>query len=510
MGNTTIIIVFACYMAVMIGVGLFFFKRNTNLSDYILGGRQLNKWVAALSAQASDMSSWLLMGLPGLAYLSAKGAQEAIWTAIGLGLGSYLSWLFVAKRLRQYTYAANNSITLPDFFENRFRDKSRVIKTVSSLFILIFFLLYTASMFKGGAVLFQTVFGISYVQALTIGAVVLVLYTFLGGFMAVCWTDLLQGLLMVAALVVVPIVAVTNLGGVDSMLAQVDMSAFKLFPDGTGATISVMTVVSALAWGFGYFGMPHIVVRYMAIKKTRDIRSSRIIALVWIVISLTCAVIVGIVGKAYLHPELAAGAQETVFIVMVTKMFPSVITGILLSAILAAVMSTADSQLLVTASSISEDFYRPFIRKNASDKELVWVGRISVIVVSVIAYFMAYNPESTIFELVAYAWAGLGSAFGPAVLFSLFWKRATKSGVISGIVAGGLVAIGWKSVNMYIASLTKAGAAVPAFLQSGVWSLYEMIPGVLIATVLIVVISLLSKAPSQEILDEFDRVKDVV
>ncbi len=494
-----IIAVFIVYLGVMLGIGFYFFKKNKNVSDYVLGGRQLNPWVAAMSAQASDMSGWLLLGLPGTAYVLYGGTTEAIWTAIGLAVGTYLNWLIVAKRLRKYTKVAGDAITLPDFFQNRFRDKSGIIKGVSSFFVLVFFLFYTASMFSAGAKLFKTVFNVPYTTALIIGAVVIVSYTFLGGFLAVCWTDTIQGVLMFIALVVAPIIAISRLGGISGLsdtLAGLTTQTFSLIPRTETGAFNIMLLISSLAWGVGYFGQPHILPRFMAIRKTKELRPARIIATVWVLITLTAAIIVGVVGKA-LIPNLSD--PESVFMVMVQNLFPPLITGILLTAILAAIMSTADSQLLVTSSAVSSDLYAGIINKNASPKKVLWISRISVIVISIIAALLVSveNPtpgtimaqiNESVFKLVAFAWAGFGSAFGPIVLFSLFWKRTTKEGAFTGIIAGGVTAFVW-------------------WLNSGgIFDVYEIVPGFIISAIVIVVVSLLTKVPD-EITAEFEMVK---
>lgn len=485
------------YLLFMIGIGLYFFKKNRNVSDYFLGGRNLNKWVSAMSAQASDMSGWLLMGLPGTAYILFAGTTEAIWTAIGLAVGTYLNWLIVAKRLRGYT-AKTNSITLPEFFEKRYRDHSGVLKVISSVFVLVFFLFYTASMFSAGAKLFKSVFEIPYGYALLISTVVVVAYTFLGGFLAVCWTDTIQGVLMFLALIVTPIVAFVKLGGgssVSAALANVG-GEFSFIPYTDGGGVNGLLLLSSLAWGLGYFGQPHILPRFMAIKSTKEIRPARIIAMVWVLITLAMAVVVGIFG-AMLYPELADG--ETVFIEMVKDLFPAVITGILLTAILAAIMSTADSQLLVTSSAVSSDIFKGVIKKNAGEKSVLWVSRITVIVISIIAALLVCveNPEEgtimakinqSVFDLVAFAWAGFGAAFGPIVLFSLFWKKTTKPAAYLGILSGGVTALAWW------------------LLDGGLFDIYEIVPGFLVSSVVIVVVSLLTKT-TEDMESEFEEVR---
>ena len=410
-----VILAFACYLIFMIGIGMYFYGKNRTTDEYFLGGRRLGSWVVSMSAQASDMSGWLLMGLPGAAYLSGISAG---WIAIGLAIGTYLNWLFVAKRLRQYTKVADDAITLPQFFKNRFHDSTGMISVVSAIFILVFFLFYTASGFVSCAKLFSSVFGLNYYVALVIGAVVVISYTFAGGFFAVCWTDFFQGLLMFFCVLAVPTIAINSMGDFSSFISDVEAfnpNFLSMFVDGaTNEPYTFLGIVSLIAWGLGYFGQPHILVRFMGIESPAAIKKSRRIATVWVLISLTAAVLIGLSGRMYLGDMLLeGGAQETVYITMVSKIFPVFIGGIFLSAILAAIMSTADSQLLVTASAITEDFYHNKIRPKASPSELMWVSRICVMAVALIAVFIATDQDSTVLGLVSYAWAGFGSAFGP-------------------------------------------------------------------------------------------------
>ena len=486
--NFSILITFILYLAFMVAIGLIFYSKTNNLSDYILGGRQLNKWVVALSAEASDMSGWLLLGLPGLAYVVGV---EAAWIAIGLAAGTYLNWKFVAARLRNYTQISGDAITLSNYFENRFRDKSKALRMVSALFIVIFFLIYTASGFVASGKLFSTVFGLTYFQALLIGALVVVIYTFLGGFMAVCWTDLFQGLLMLFAIIVVPMAGMKAVGGYGALISAIKAAnpeRLNLFTTLEGTPISAMVVISSLAWGLGYFGQPHILVRFMAIKSPEQIKPATRIAMIWVLLSLIAAVSVGVVGSAYLPNALEGPATETIFMVMVDRLFHPLMAGLLLAAILAAIMSTADSQLLVTASALAEDFYKVLFRKEASDKELVRVGRLAVVLVSVVAFIIALDQNSSVLDLVAYAWAGFGATFGPIILLSLFWKRMTRNGALAGIVAGGVTALIWKQ------------------LHGGIFELYEIVPGFLCSVIAIVLFSLLDKKPADEIIEEFDMV----
>lgn len=513
--NIIIIAVFVLYMALMIGIGAFFFKKNKGISDYVLGGRSLNPWVAALSAQASDMSGWLLMGLPGLAVAFFAGTAEAIWTAIGLAIGTYLNWLIVAKRLRQYTKISGDSVTLPEFFENRFRDKSGVLKVVSAIFILVFFLFYTASMFSASANLFKTVFGMKYIWALVLSVAIIVAYTFLGGFLAVCWTDVIQGVLIFVALVIAPLVAVIKAGGFSGLSSSISNIAteigaeFSVMPLLEDGSLNVLLLISALAWGLGYFGQPHILPRFMAIRTPKEIRPARIIAVVWVLVSLGMAIVVGVVGRV-LYPELGgadvtSAMRETVFIKMVQDLFPAVLTGVFLTAIMAAIMSSADSQLLVTSSAVSNDICGLALGKKddkkSREKILMWIGRITVIVVSVLAACLVAveNPtpgtimfkiNESVFKLVSFAWAGFGASFGPIVLFSLFWKKTTKIGAIAGILTGGITACVWW------------------LLDGGIFDVYEIVPGFLLSAVAIVIVSLLTKNDAA-IEEEFDKVKDI-
>ena len=486
-----VILAFVCYLLFMIGIGMYFYGKNRTTDEYFLGGRRLGSWVVSMSAQASDMSGWLLMGVPGAAYLSGISAG---WIAIGLAVGTYLNWLFVAKRLRQYTKVAGDAITLPQFFKNRFRDRSGMISVVAAVFILVFFLFYTASGFVSCAKLFSSVFGINYYVALVIGAVVVISYTFAGGFFAVCWTDFFQGMLMFFCVLAVPTIAIQSMGGFTPFLDKVEAfnpNFLSMFVDGaTNQPYTLMGIISLVAWGLGYFGQPHILIRFMGIESPAAIKKSRRIATVWVLISLTAAVLIGVSGRMYLGDILLeGGAQETVYITMVSNIFHVFIGGIFLSAILAAIMSTADSQLLVTASAITEDFYHNKIRPKASPSELMWVSRICVISVALIAVFIATDQDSTVLGLVSYAWAGFGSAFGPLVLCSLFWKRTNKYGAYAGIIVGGLTSIIW------------------AQLSGGIFDLYEIVPGFFFGLIAIVVVSLLTPAPESEVANEFESYK---
>lgn len=505
--NTTtisILVAFAVYLLMMICIGAAYMKKTTSSEDYFLGGRGLSGWVAALSAQASDMSGWLLMGLPGSIY--ALGTGQA-WIAVGLFLGTVFNWVCISGRLRKYTIVANNSLTLPAYFENRFRDKKRILLLISSVVIVIFFLVYTASALAAGGKLFNTVFGLDYHIALTIGATVILIYTFMGGFMAVCVTDFIQGTLMLIGLLVVPILAYTLLGGenISGILEQSGVAGsagdyLSLFSNG-GEPYRAVDIISQLAWGLGYCGMPHILTRFMAVKDGKELRKSRVIAIVWVALSLGAACVIGVLGRAYLYPEVLEGAAtESVFIAMITKIFTqdlhlAFIGGIFLCGILAAIMSTADSQLLVTASSVSEDLYRSFINRKAGSDKILKISRVTVIIVAILAFLIAWNPDSSIMGLVSNAWAGLGSAFGPIVLLSLFWKRTNLAGAIAGIISGGLTVIIWDYIPL-MGGETLGSAT----------GLYSLAIGFAISLVMIFVFSMATKAPSQEILDEFEAV----
>ena len=462
---------FTLYLLVMLAIGLYYYSRTNNLSDYVLGGRGLNAWVTSLSAQASDMSGWLLLGLPGYAYLAGL---EAFWLLLGLLVGTYINWKYIAKRLRKYTEIANNSITLPDFFENRFSAKSKLLRITSAIFILIFFLIYTSSGFVAGAKLFNTVFDISYLNALLIGGAIIVSYTFLGGFFAVSWTDVIQGTIMFFAIIFVPLFAIIQNGGFQFTLNEIivlNIDHLNIFTDSSGSAISIITIISLLGWGLGYFGQPHILARFMAIKDAEEIPKARRIAMVWVVFSLIFAMILGIVGYAIFPQNLVGSDSEKIFIFMVEQLIHPLFAGILLAAILAAIMSTADSQLLVASSSLTEDLYKSIFRPNASEKELLWVSRICVVGIAIFAIIIGMDPNSSVLDLVAYAWAGFGATFGPIVILSLYWKGISEKGAIAGMIVGGIVIIVWKN------------------LSGGIFDVYEIIPGFILSLVSIVVFS---------------------
>ena len=475
--NYTELIVFIVYFVFMLGIGLYFFLKSKSASDkdYFLGGRNMGAWVSALSAGASDMSAWVLMGLPASIYAAGMGQT---WIAIGLGLGYALSWIFEAPRLRRFSIAANDSITIPQYLTNRFLSKSKALQVLCAGIFLVAYTVYAASSIKACGTLFNTVMGIDANVAMYGAAVIIVLYTFLGGFSAVCWTDFFQGLLMLAALLVAPIFAlalINNGGG----------AANATLPDGYfNFMTSWQDIVSGLGWGLGYFGMPHIIIRFMSLKSEKELKKSSVIGISWTTIILIMSVVAGVAGRLFLG-ELAD--SSTVFITMVRKIFPALISGLLLSAILSAAMSTADSQLLASASAFASDVYKPLIRKKASDKEMLWASRLIVVAIAVVAVFIAANPNSgTIMGLVENAWGVFGAAFGPVIMLSLFWKRFTFSGAVAGIATGAIVDIGW------LVLLKSTGV-------------YEIIPGFFAGLIAAVVVSLLSKAPSQEVQDIFDK-----
>lgn len=486
--DVNVLIAFAIYLGVMMFIGMYYYHRSKELSDYILGGRSLGPWITSMSAEASDMSGWMLMGLPGYAY--AIGIS-AIWTALGLIIGTWLNWVFVSKRLRNYTEIANDSLTMPDFLKNRFHDSSNMLRLISAIFILIFFLIYTSSGFVAGGRLFETVFGLDYFTALILGASVVVFYTFLGGFMAVCWTDFIQGCMMFLAIVVVPLCGMVAMGGYEPTITAIQTNHPDLLsimgPANSDNHMTFIAIISALGWGLGYFGQPHILVRFMAIGNPKDLKKSTRIAMTWVIISLTAAVLVGLVGKVYLGTPLVGAQSETVFLVMSEQLFSPFAAGLIWSAVLAAIMSTASSQLLVTSSAVSKDLYHTFIRKDASEKELIYVSRFTVLVVSVIAILLGLNPDNYILTMVAYAWAGFGAAFGPTILTSLLWKRMTRNGALAGIIVGGITVLVWK--------------------QFAWFNLYEIVPGFLFSLLAIYLVSIFDAPPSKEIQREFELVQ---
>ncbi|MCS0674270.1 sodium/proline symporter PutP [Cytobacillus firmus] len=474
------------YLVGMLLIGVLAARMTKDLSDYVLGGRRLGPGVAALSAGASDMSGWLMLGLPGAVYLGGMGE---IWLPIGLAVGAYLNWQFVAKPLRVYTEVANDSITVPGYFENRFHDTSKILRVVSAIVILIFFTFYTSSSLVGGAILLENSFGMDYKVALWVGAAVILSYTFFGGFLAASWTDFVQGILMFLAMIIIPIVAIQELGGWNETMQTIGAMDPSYLDVYSGATF--VGVASLLAWGLGYFGQPHILVRFMGLRSTNDVPKARFIGMTWMIVSLFGALFVGFAGIAYFADAPLANS-ETVFIMFSQVLFNPWVAGFLLAAILSAIMSTVDSQLLVSSSALAQDFYKSIFRRNASKKEEMIVGRIAVLGIAIIAIFLGYNPESKVLELVSYAWAGFGAAFGPVIILSLFWKRMTRNGALAGIIVGAVTVIVW------------------AQLTGGLFDLYELAPGFLFAGLAIIIVSLLDKAPSKEVQEQYNQYKSVL
>lgn len=480
---------FFVYLVLMLAIGVYAYQRTKNSEDYFLGGRSLGPWPAALSAGASDMSGWLLLGLPGYAY--AAGI-EAFWLAGGLLLGTWLNWLLAAKRLRTYSITTD-SLTLPEFFARRFNDKSKLIQTISAFFILLFFLFYTSSGLVAGGKLFETVFGLDYTTAVIIGTVCVVSYTLFGGFLAVAWTDLVQGLLMAAALAIVPIVALEgDFGNLQTQLADINPELLTLWNGIDGKPLSGIAIISLVAWGLGYFGQPHILARFKASRSNKDIGTARRIAVVWTAVSMVGALLIGLVGLVYVtnNPSVALDDGEKIFMLLVNVMFHPVMAGILLAAILAAIMSTADSQLLVSSSALAEDLYKQIFNKDATSDQIVRMGRIGVVSISIIALLLAIKPDSSVLGLVSYAWAGFGAAFGPALLLSLYWSRMNRNGALAGIIVGGVTIVVWKQ------------------LSGGIFDLYELVPGFILSTIAIIVVSLLSGEPEEVVKAQHETYKN--
>lgn len=479
-----ITITFILYLVLMLVIGTLAYYKTKNSSDYFLGGRSLGPWPAALSAGASDMSGWLLLGLPGYAYTAGI---EVFWLAGGLLIGTWANWLISAKRLRTYSITTD-SLTLPEFLSRRFNDKSKLIQTISAFFILLFFLFYTSSGLVAGGKLFETVFGLNYSTAVIIGAICVVSYTLFGGFLAVSWTDLVQGLLMSAALLIVPIAAMNGgLGQLSSELSAINPELLTLWNNAKGEPLSAIAIISLVAWGLGYFGQPHILVRFKASRSNKELTTARRIATIWTALSMGGAILVGLVGLIYVTNtasiELIDG--ERIFMLLVNAVFHPVIAGILLAAILAAIMSTADSQLLVSSSALAEDFYKQVMRPNASSEEVVLVGRIAVVLLSVIALILAMTPDSSVLALVSYAWAGFGAAFGPAIILSLYWPRMNRNGALAGIIVGGITIVIWKQ------------------LSGGWFDLYEIVPGIVFSTVAIILVSLSTDEPDDAVKTQY-------
>ena len=516
MSNNTIQILIAMviYMAAVIGIGIVYAKRaNKNSEEYFLGGRSLGPWVTAMSAEASDMSGWLLMGLPGVAYWC--GLADAAWTAIGLAVGTYLNWLLVSKRLRRYSIRANNSITLPEFFSNRFREKNKVIMFLAAAFILIFFTVYAASCFVTCGKLFSTLFGMPYVTMMLVGAVFVLLYTLLGGFLAESASDFMQAIVMIVALAVIVIISTVKAGGIGEVLENAkEIPGFLEFFGlatpvtnadgqqlveagkpvfGAAAPYGGLTICSMMAWGLGYFGMPQVLLRFMAIRKESELKRSRRIAMVWVVISLAVAVFIGIVGRQLFPVEhLTKGGAESIFITLATSSLPAILAGFVMAGILAATISSSDSYLLIAASAFAKNVFQGICKKNATEKQVMWVSRITLLVLALIGILIALDEDSVIFQIVSFAWAGFGATFGPLMLFSLFWKRTTRAGAIAGMLSGAGMVFLWKLV------ISKLG---------GVFAIYELLPAFVFSCICIVVVSLLTKKPSKEIEEDFEAAR---
>ena len=473
-------------MLVMVGIGIYFYFKTDDLSDYVLGGRGLGPGVTALSAGASDMSGWLLLGLPGMMY--SQGIVGS-WIAVGLIIGAYLNWHYVARPLRVYTHHLNDSITIPDYFSNRFQDHQHLLRVVTALVILLFYTLYTSSGLVGGAKLFEATFHLDYSTALIIGSFIIVSYTFLGGYNAVSWTDFIQGILMMLALVITPAVVLFDVGGVTEavrVIESIDPSKLDLL-SGT----SFIGIISLLAWGLGYFGQPHILVRFMSIRHEDEMHRAKAIGMSWMIISITGSLAVGFFGLAYVVSHgVDLQDSEKVFIVLSQLLFNPWIAGFLLAAILAAIMSTIDSQLLVSSSVLTRDIYHAILRKEASDFELVWVGRGTVIAIALIAWYLSTDRNSSVLALVAYAWAGFGAAFGPLVVLSLYNRNVTRRGALAGMVAGSLTVIVWKQ------------------LEGGLFDLYELLPGFLAAWFAILFVSKTGNRASENTQTVFDEVQN--
>ena len=516
-GSLQILIAMVCYMAVVIGIGIYFAKRsNQSSEDYFLGGRSLGPWVTAMSAEASDMSGWLLMGLPGVAYWC--GLSDAAWTSIGLALGTYINWLLVAKRLRRYSAVAGDAITLPDFFSNRFHEKKKVIMTLSALFILIFFTVYASSCFVTCGKLFSTLFGASYQSMMIAGALFVVIYTFLGGFLAESASDFMQAVVMIFALTVILITGTLAAGGLQAVVdnaknipgfftffgiasPSVDASGIQQVANGApvfgeAGSYGFLTIISTLSWGLGYFGMPQVLLRFMAIRKTDELVRARRIATVWVVISLAAAVLIGLMGRAMfpVHETLnTASGAENVFIVLSRHLLPPLLAGLVMAGILAATISSSDSYLLIAASAVSLNIFKGILKKDASDKQVMTMSRIILLLIAVVGVIIAMDENSVIFTIVSFAWAGFGAVFGPIMLFSLFWKRTTQAGAVAGMVTGGVMVFLWKLV------LKPLG---------GVFGIYELFPAFVLSCLVILVVSLLTPAPSAQIQQEFDLARN--
>ncbi len=512
--TTQILVAMIIYMAVVIGIGIIFARKaNQNSENYFLGGRSLGPWVTAMSAEASDMSGWLLMGLPGVAYWC--GLADAAWTAIGLAVGTYLNWLIVSKRLRRYSVVADNSITLPEFFSNRFREKNKVIMILSAVFILIFFTVYAASCFVTCGKLFSTLFDAPYIPMMIIGAVFVLFYTIIGGFLAESASDFMQAVVMILALAIIVVICVVEAGGIGCVIENagnipgfleffgiaepsLDEAGNQLVEAGkpvfnAASDYEFLSICSALAWGLGYFGVPQVLLRFMAIRKESELKRSRNIAMVWVTISLAVAVFIGIVGRVIEPTEhLNACSAENIFITLSTNFLPPILAGFVMAGILAATISSSDSYLLIAASALAKNIYQGVAKKNATDKQVMLVTRITLLAIALIAIIIALDEDSVIFNIVSFAWAGFGATFGPLVLFSLLWKRINRTGAIAGMVGGAGMVFLWKLV------ISRFG---------GAFAIYELLPAFIFSSLCIVVVSLVTPAPSKEIEADFEAAR---
>ncbi|SDB33339.1 sodium/proline symporter [Eubacterium oxidoreducens] len=501
-----ILLVMIVYMFFMVLVGILYSRRNKDVNDFYLGGRKLGPLVTAMSAEASDMSSYLLMGLPGLAYLS--GVADVGWTVIGLAVGTYLNWLLVSKRLRRYSAKANNSITIPEFFSNRFRDKSKSLLAISALLIVVFFVPYTASGFAACGKLFSSLFGVPYLPAMIISAIIIVAYTALGGFLAASTTDLIQSIVMTFALVAIVIFGIHVAGGWDNVVSNAHsldgyLSFFETHDpvSGESSPYKPITILSTVAWGLGYFGMPHILLRFMGTESEDKLKISRRIATVWVVISMAISVLIGIVGysvskEGLIETFTESGQSETIIIKLAMILSENgalcvLVAGLTLAGILACTMSTSDSQLLAAASSVSQNLISDFFGFKISPKKAMLTARLTVLVIAIIGVLLALNPDSSVFKIVSFAWAGFGASFGPLMLFSLFWKRCNRNGALAGLISGGAMVFIWKFAIRPL---------------GGSWDIYELLPAFIVSCVLIIVVSLATAPPSKEIVEEFESI----
>ena len=512
--NIQILIAMVLYIGVVIAIGLYYAKSaSESTENFLIGGRSLGPWVTALGAEASNMSGWLLMGLPGVAYW--VGLSDALWTGVGLLIGTYLNWLFVAKRIRTYSEIAGNSITIPDFISKRFKEEKKVLMTLSALFILVFFTVYAASCFVTVGKLFSTLFGFKYVYMMVAGALFVILYTFVGGFLAESASDFMQGIVMIFALVMVLVAGISSAGGLSEVIENAKQipGFFKFFGiaspqlvDGVQQVVDGnpvfgeagrygwLTVISTLSWGFGYFGMPQVLLKFMAIRETSELTLSRRIATFWCAISLGASIAIGIIGRV-IFPDafLTQSAAENIFILMSTSFFVPIVAGIVMSGILAATISSADSYLIISASAFSKNIYHGLMKREATDREVLVMTRIALIIISIFAMIVALDENSVIFTVVSFAWAGFGATFGPVILFSLFWKRVTRSGAIAGMLTGGIMVFAWKLLVRPL---------------GGMFNIYELLPAFVLSCIAIIIVSLLTEEPSKEILEEFELAKN--